>query len=83
MILYPSMGITDYPYSGYEYKDKYAHWMTFDGIIEWYHQVSRNLRNIFNWSPIEIDKIDIGRLIRIHREALEDNKKDNNTEDNG
>lgn len=42
-------------------------------IGEAYHYAYRQLRNLYKWSPSEVDNIDVSRLTKIIFEAIEDN----------
>ena len=47
-----------------------------DLIALWYNNIKRSFRNLYNWPPYVVDKIEIDELIRIKEEAEEDNKKE-------
>ena len=75
MILYPSLGVKSYEYSSDEYKDDMAFMLALPKVAEWYHNVCRNFRNVWNWSPSECDNIYLSRVVQIYKELKEDNKE--------
>ena len=41
-----------------------------------YRNICRGLRNVYNWSPLVIDDIEVHRLWEIYEETKEDYKKE-------
>lgn len=49
-------------------------------MVGWYNMVCRDFRNAWKWNPLDVDKMGISRIIRIHEELEED--LENQTEGN-
>lgn len=56
-------------------------WETLEKIGDYYHNIYRALRNKYKWSPSEVDKLPLDRILRIFDETIEDHQKESIEED--
>lgn len=75
MIWYPSIGNKAYPYNGWLMKRPEYAWELLKDLGKYYKNIYSNLRRTMKWPPQLVDEIPLNRLIEIHDEVVEENKK--------
>jgi hypothetical protein len=73
-LVYASIGNRDYPYNAWWQKRPEYAWDTLEYLGQKYNNICRVLRNVYKWSPLICDKIEVYKLIQIIEETEEDNK---------